>query len=190
MTEISVKVDVPQLDGVAARLSSQARQGLALVVANEIKETVREHLFSYAPTHHRTAALLGARPTGNLEDATVEARTDGEGAVVEVGAMGIRRALVPLTIRPRNKHWLTIPKHPLAYGRSVANLKSDDGIDVFRPRGKNYLAFRENGDSKFATVLYVLAKRAVLKHEPELLPTAAELSAAGAAAARQYIFGG
>ena len=189
MTEISVKVSVPQLDGVAARLGAGARAEFVRVVADEIKVTVLEHLAAYAPRHHRTAALLGARPSGNIENATVAVRAAGSGAVVEVGAMGIRRALGPLTIRPRGRSALTIPKHPLAYGRSVAELRRH-GIDVFRPRGKNYLAYRENPSSPFSTVLYVLAKRAVLKHEPELLPTQEELERNAQAAVRDFIFGG
>lgn len=183
---IDVKAKVPTLDGVAARLSPSARNALALSVANEIQETVREHLADYAPAHHRAAALLGARPTGNLENATFAVRLEGEGAVVEVGAKGIRRALGPLEIRPRNKQALTIPKHPLAYGHSVAELRAR-GVAVFRPRGRNYLAFRENKNSKFSTVLYILAKRAVLKHEPALLPTAETLQSHANRAARAFL---
>lgn len=187
MADISVSLSLPTIDGVAARLDPSALAALVRVAADEVAETVRDHLAAYAPVHHRTAMLLGAMPTGNLEDATVAVRPAANGAVVEVGAKGIRRALGPLVILPKNKSALTIPKHPLAYGRSVAELRSR-GIKVFRPRGKNYLAYRENPKSKFSTVLYVLAKRAVLKHEPGLLPGAETLSANAARAAREFLF--
>ena len=55
-------------------------------IAAEMQETVQDHLRSYALGHHRTANRLGARPTGNLEDAKVEASIDTAGATVTVKA--------------------------------------------------------------------------------------------------------
>ena len=106
-----------------------------------------------------------------------------------VAALGIRRALGPVTIRPRTKAALTIPVAALAYGRSVAYLKNH-GYDIFRPKGKNYLAYKENPKSQFSTVLYILAKQATLKHEPDLLPSRATLTANALEAARDYIMEG
>lgn len=190
MADISVKISIPQLDGIAKRLEPSARAELHREIAAEISETVRDHLRSYALSHHKTATGLGARPTGNLEDAKVEATSDSDGATVTVAALGIRRALGPLEIRPRDKQALTIPVAAIAYGRSVAYLKAH-GVDVFRPKGKNYLATTE-GKGKDAKVvpLYVLAKRATLKHEPDLLPRKEELAANALEAARDYIMEG
>ena len=186
MADISVDINTPQLDGIIERLDPGARAGLHREIAAEISETVRDHLRSYALSHHKTATGLGARPTGNLEDAKVEATSDSDGATVTVAALGIRRALGPVEIRPRNKSALTIPVAAIAYGRSVAYLKAH-GVDVFRPKGKNYLAYKENPKSQFSTVLYILAKRATLKHEPGLLPSAAELRANALAAALAFV---
>ena len=188
MADISVNISTPQLDGIAKRLEPGARAGLHHEIAAEISETVRDHLRAYALSHHKTATGLGARPTGNLEDAKVEATSDSDGATVTVAALGIRRALGPVEIRPRNKQALTIPVAAIAYGRSVAYLKAH-GVDVFRPKGKNYLAYKENPKSQFSTVIYILAKRATMKHEPDLLPTRETLSANALAAARDYIMG-
>lgn len=188
MADISVNISTPQLDGIAKRLEPGARAGLHHEIAAEISETVRDHLRAYALSHHKTATGLGARPTGNLEDAKVEATSDSDGATVTVAALGIRRALGPVEIRPRNKQALTIPVAAIAYGRSVAYLKAH-GVDVFRPKGKNYLAYKENPKSQFSTVIYILAKRATLKHEPDLLPTRETLSSNALAAARDYIMG-
>lgn len=188
MADISVNISTPQLDGIAKRLEPGARAGLHHEIAAEISETVRDHLRAYARSHHKTATGLGARPTRNLEDAKVEATSDSDGATVTVAALGIRRALGPVEIRPRNKQALTIPVAAIAYGRSVAYLKAH-GVDVFRPKGKNYLAYKENPKSQFSTVIYILAKRATLKHEPDLLPTRETLSANAFAAARDYIMG-
>ena len=189
MADISVNINTPQLDGIVKRLDPSARAELHREIAAEISETVRDHLRSYALSHHRTASRLGARPTGNLEDAKIDARSDSSGATVTVAALGIRRALGPLEIRPRDKSALTIPVAALAYGRTVADLRNK-GIGVFRPKGKNYLAYRENPKSQFSTVLYVLAKRATLKHEPDLLPTRETLTANALEAARAYVMEG
>jgi len=186
MADISVNINTPQLDGIAKRLEPGARAELHQEIAAEIQQTVQGHLRQYALAHHRTAASLGARPTGNLEDAKVESTSDSDGATVTVAALGIRRALGPLTITPKNKAALTIPVAAIAYGRSVAYLKAH-GVDVFRPKGKDYLAYKENPKSQFSTVIYILAKRATLKHEPGLLPGQEELEKNAIEAARDYI---
>lgn len=186
MADISVNINTPQLDGIIERLEPGARAELHQEIAAEIQQTVQGHLRRYALAHHKTASGLGARPTGNLEDAKVEATSDSDGATVTVAALGIRRALGPVEIRPRNKQALTIPVAAIAYGRSVAYLKAH-GVDVFRPKGKNYLAYKENPKSQFSTVIYILAKRTTLKHEPGLLPRQEELEKNAIEAARNYI---
>ena len=187
MADSSVNIKTPQLDGIALRLEPGARAERHQEIAAEIQQTVQGHLRQYALAHHRTAASLGARPTGNLEDAKVESTSDSDGATVTVAALGIRRALGPLTITPKNKAALTIPVAAMAYGRSVDYLKNH-GVEIFRPKGNNYLATTE-GKGKDAKVvpLYILAKRATLKHEAGLLPGQEELEKNAIEAARDYI---
>ena len=189
MANISVNISTPQLDGIIERVSPGARAELHREIAAELSETVRDHLRAYALSHHKRATELGARPTGNLEDAKVEATSGTDGATVTVAALGIRRALGPVEILPRGKQALTIPVAAIAYGRSVAYLKSH-GVNVFRPKGKNYLAYKENPKSQFSTVIYILAKRATLKHEPGLLPNRVTLAAKALEAATAYIMEG
>lgn len=192
MADMSVNIKTPQLDGIIERLDPGARAELHREIAEEIQQTVQKHLRGYARSHHKTARDLGADLTGNLEDAAasgVEAFSDSDGATVTVAAKGIRRALGPLEIRPRNKAALTIPVAAIAYGRKVSYLESQ-GINVFRPKGKDYLAYKENPKSQFSTVIYILARRATLKHEPDLLPRKEELAANALEAARDYIMEG
>ena len=190
MANISVNISTPQLDGIIERVSPGARTELYREIAAELSETVRDHLRAYALSHHKTASRLGARPTGNLEDAKVEATSGTDGATVTVAALGIRRALGPLEIRPKGKQALTIPVAAVAYGRSVAYLKAH-GVDIFRPNGKNYLATTKGkGKSAKIVPLYILAKRATLKHEPGLLPSRDTLAANALEAATAYIMEG
>ena len=190
MADISVDISTPQLDGVIKRLGQDARAGLHADIAGRLQTVVDNYLADYSISHHATAARLAARPTGNLEGAKVTASSDDDGATVTVAAKGIRRALGPLTIRPKARQSLTIPVAALAYGRTVADLKAR-GVALFRPKGKNYIATTE-GKGKNAKVvpLYILAKRAVLKHEPALLPRGETLAANALAAARDYIMEG
>ena len=190
MADITVDISTPQLDGVVERLGPGARAELNREVAAELQETVQEHLRSYALAHHATAARLGARPTGNLEDAKVTASSGADGATVTIAAPGIRRALGPLTITPKARRALTIPVAAMAYGMTVAGMERL-GVEMFRPKGKNYIATRE-GKGRDAKVvpLFILAKRATLKHEPDLLPRRETLAANAAEAARDYIMEG
>ena len=149
--EVSVDINTPQLDAIAQRLDPGARAELNREIAAEVSETVRDHLRAYALVHHATADRLHARRTGNLEDARVTATSPAGGATVTVAAPGIRRALGPLTIVPRSKAALTIPVTALAYGRTVAYLRAH-GVDIFRPKGKNYLATTE-GSGKDAKLV-------------------------------------
>ena len=187
MADISVDISTPQLDGVIKRLGQDARAGLHADIAGRLQTVVDNYLAGYSISHHATASRLGARPTGNLEKASVSATSDSDGATVTVAALGIRRALGPLTITPKNKAALTIPVAAMAYGRTVDYLRKH-GVEMFRPKGKNYLATTE-GKGKDAKVvpLYILVKRATLKHEPELLPGSDELEKNAIEAARDYV---
>ena len=187
MADITVDISTPQLDGIVERLGQASRAELHAEIAGRLQTIVDNHLASYALSHHATAGRLGARPTGNLEKAKVTATSGADGATVTVAAPGIRRALGPITIRPRTKAALTIPVAAIAYGRTVAYLKNN-GFDIFRPKGKNYLATTE-GKGKDAKMvpLYILVKRATLKHEPDLLPSQDTLAANALKAARGYI---
>lgn len=190
MAEISISVRTPELDGIERRLGPSLLPALHREIAAEVGETVRVHLRRYALGHHKTATALGARPTGNLEDARVEATSDATGATVTVRALGIRRALGPLVIRPKRRQSLTIPVASIAYGRTLAYLRLR-GLDIFRPKGKNYLAHtvEENGKARIEP-LFILVKQVTLKHEPALLPTQGELAANALEAARAFVMEG
>ena len=142
--DIKVKIATPSLDRVIERLGEGERAALNEEMAVELEETIREHVVRYARVHHATAARLNGQRTGNLEDARFAHESGANGAVVTVGASGIRRAPGPLQVIARNRKCLTIPAHGLAYGRRVGQIERA-GYAVFRPKGKDYLAIREDG---------------------------------------------
>jgi len=159
---------------------------------------VRNHFQRYAPRNHKTATRLGATPTGFIYPLAFNNTTresDASGAAVVIrsdpannfDARALRRAYGPLTIKPRNKKALTIPVHPLAYGRSVADLPAS--LALFRPRKKggeksNVLA--ANIDGK-VTPLYVLVRSATIPQDETLLPTNEEVAANAARAVAGFL---
>jgi hypothetical protein len=187
MADIQVKISTPQLDSLQKRLSQVSRDKLNRELAAEVSETARDHLRGYALSHHATADRLGGKRTGNLEDARIDAVSDSHSATITIAAKGIRRALGPLTITPSSRRALTIPIAGISYGRSVKYLKAR-GINIFRPKGKNYLATvtGKGAESKLVP-LYILAKRVTLKHDPNILPSQATLRANALAATISFI---
>lgn len=76
---------------------------------------------------------------------------------------GAARAYTDITIRPISARALTIPIHQSAYGKKV-----QDFNDLFKPKGKNYLARIENGS---LVAMFDLCSQAFQRRDPYLLPT-------------------
>lgn len=122
MNTIHVKINLPSIDALA-NFSPSDRANLHREIAAELHRLADSHLADYALSHHATANRLAAKPTGNLEDAKISASSSPDSTSVSIHALGIARALGPITITPTSKAALTIPLHAIAYGRSVASLK-------------------------------------------------------------------
>lgn len=152
------------LDGVDAGKLTNAATRMATAL-------IRSHLKIAARAKHTTARRLGATPTGFLGEAASNTRQTGEHTIV-IPAPGMRRAYGPVVIRPNQKQALTIPKHPISYGKSVSDLKSA-GWTVFKPKGKRVLLAKRDGQQIIA---FSLAKKATLRHDPELMPPDQEIT--------------
>jgi len=178
---LTVTVQSAEFSALLGRLSQSARTSLAKTGLYAMEVGVRSHLSAAAATRHSTASKLGAAPTGHLEKAaqSVRSEADGAGGAVVVESPGIGRALGPVRIVPRLARALTIPKHPLAYGRRAKEVERLIGSRLFRPTKaggakSNVLAGTINGEM---VVLYSLTKAVTLRHDPGLLPTVPEISA-------------
>lgn len=172
------------LQTLVQRLGPAGRQSLNEAATHEIAVLVRTHILAAARTRHRTADSIRNGPatrTGHLTKAgesVEESATAAEGSVT-ISSPGFRRALGPVTILPKRRQHLTIPAHAMAYGKTVGEVVRD-GVRVFRPRGRNFLATVDKSTGKpTLRVLYSLVQSATLKHEPELLPRVDEMQAAG-----------
>lgn len=166
-----------KLDAFVRSVGPAGRRHLHTVGANALAERVRRHLRTVAPARHRTAIALGASPTRHIEDGIsgVAPHADADHGEVVIPIAGIGRAYRDIrlvTPTSGGKNYYTIPKHRAAYGHTVAELRNA-GWTVFRPGEKRVLlGYRRKGERP--VVLYALAKRANLKRDPSLLPTAAE----------------
>lgn len=172
------------LQTLVQRLGPEGRQELNEGATHEVAVLVRTHILDAAKTRHTTADNIRNGPagrTGHLTKAgeSVEESVSSDEGTVTISSPGFRRALGPLTILPTRRQHLTIPADALAYGKTVAEVVRE-GINVFRPKGRNFLATVDKSTGKpTLRVLYNLVQSATLKHEPELLPRVDEMEAAG-----------
>jgi len=159
---------------LAQGFSRERRGELHNAVGDSVGNLITAHLDMYAGSHHATANRLGATPTRYINKAAQNTShaADDTGATIVIkssgdfDARGMHRARRDLEIKPREKQWLTIPLHALAYGRRVKDVKAE-GIAIFRPKGKNILATSKDGE---LIALYALVKSARVPRDPDLLP--------------------
>lgn len=172
------------LQTLVQRLGPAGRQSLNEAATHEIAVLVRTHILAAARTRHRTADSIRGGPatrTGHLTKAaeSVAEEVSSTEGMVTISSPGFRRALGPVTILPKRRAHLTIPTDAVAYGKTVAEVVRE-GIKVFRPKGKNFLATSEKELGGWTLrVLFNLVTSATLKHEPELLPAKTEMEAEG-----------
>lgn len=190
---VSVDSKTPALKALLAALSPAGRKAIHARSAVRLFAVIKRHLIGLAASRHDSASRLGAVPTGHLAKAAerMTQTHDSEGGAVNIYSPGFKRVFESFTIFPRVAKALTIPIHPLAYGKRVYEVQPLVGYGIFRPKGTNILAYSEGGK---LIPLYFLAKKAFIKQDRSLLPDdsvlqgevkAGILSAIQAAIARQ-----
>lgn len=166
--------------------------GAASNAANELAETVRDHVELASRTRHRTASRLGATPTGHLAEgaAKIHMELDGSQAVVTVPIPGITRAFKDYHITPRDKKALTIPINAVAYGVRAPDLELD-GWSLFTLPAKQGpgagVLFGRKAGMKSALALYLLRNSADIPQDRGLMPSDEEMGEALAIGVRDAI---
>lgn len=209
MINLEIQVDdqaTPALADLMHRLSepTQLREFHRLL-ALDLAEATRRHIRDAARTRHRTRERLGlpASSGGYLARAaeTVEAVGDDEGVSLRVAGAIFRRVNGPVTVRPREKKYLTIPVHPEALGRRADELwwpakpvtrprggrrrRMIQGLVFIRSRRGNLLLARPNADGTI-TPYYALKTQVTLPRDAGLLPSAEVLGRVAERAARWW----
>lgn len=190
---ISIKTEMAGNDGkllaaLEARLGPAGKARLHEASAESLHEAIETHVVRAAQSRHSTADKIRngpARRTGHLEypRTQISHTADAAAGAVTIQSPGFRRAFGPLTIVARLRRAMTVPVDAMSYGKTVDLIKGE-GHPVFRPKGKSYLATKVDG--RFL-VIFLLRKSVTLKHDPGLLPTAAEQAAAAKAGLKAYI---
>lgn len=98
----------------------------------------------------------------------LESTDTGGGAYFGGKKYGLAQKVTGGTIRPTNARALTIPLVPEAHGRRVSDYVAEIG-DLFRPKGKNYLAETLQGGGIRA--VYSLRQSVTQEPFPDALPT-------------------
>ena len=141
-------------------------------MASRTERLIRDYLRKISKERHRTAQNLGARPTGALERAAESPEGHGDRNTASVTikpAHLFARVFGDVTISPQDgRKYLTIPVHPLAYGRRAREFADLIFLRV-GPRKTAVLARRAaNGG---LITYYVLVRGVRQKQDRTLLPS-------------------
>ena len=213
---ISIPLDTasPEIQRVIAGI--QGSKNLARYGARAVQQEIGGHVLRYAAAHHDTAQSLGADPTGFYSDA-YEAVTSPGAVTVEPGFAKLAlprnafaRAFKDVDIFPTGgRKYLTFAACAAAYGRraqSFGNLQFGMAVDpatgnlrpaLVEPAQQKVRFGRRRKDGSRAVIpgeikdgrapVYWLVTKAHQKQNRELLPSAAQISAAALEGAAQYI---
>lgn len=186
---MSVGIDVRVTDGglrnLRRGLSGSELKGLHGRIAKDLKTLVVNHVAT--DDSHVSANRLGARPTGHMEKAAkrIEAVGEDARAVIKIPRKSrLRAAFGDYTLTPKaGKTYLTIPAHPLTYGRSVRSFPEETFKFAILRAHRHFpvLLFRKGGE-----VAYWLRKNVEIKEDRTLLPFD-EIPVAAARVASEYV---
>ena len=97
-----------------------------------------------------------------------------DGAVVtNTGRSGLGLKIRGGPVTAKSAKYMTIPVDPGAHGRRAADFASHFGVNLFRPRGKDYLAINEDGVLK---VIYLLREKVTHKQWPGAMPNGLQIA--------------
>jgi hypothetical protein len=196
MSGVSLNVKVTgdaDLQGLLARVTGPgALRSLHAAMGVQVKEKIFTHLVGEAASRHTTASRLGATPSGHLEQMARAVETtlvsaDDQAATLTINHPGIGRALHDVTIVPVNAKALAIPVNALAYNRRPGQF-ARDAMFVWQSKttGNAFLAMRQPEKTMMPVLMYLLVRSVTQKQDRTLLPSAAELSDAGAKGALNW----
>ena len=186
---LAISVQDGPMRRLFAAMGPEGRRACHHAMAYALLVLCRKHLARAATSRHKTAARLGAAPTGHLDEAarTMLIQADADRGAVEVRSPGFARALGPLTIRARRAKALTIPLDRVAHGRRAAELKRM-GWSLFRAPGPALRGILlGKGPSGEVRALYALRPSVTLPHDPGLLPKHEALAQTAKAALAQRL---
>lgn len=186
---MSLDINIEVTDGatpVLRRLLGKLtdRTGLHAALATVAEQDTRAYLRGIAKITHKTSARLKAAPSGYLTKAAeaVESRYDATQTVVTVHGEIFKRVMGPVTVKPREKKYLTLPATAEAYNHRAGEFK--DLFFVLTKKGTAFLA-KKDGDK--LKIYYWLKTSVVLPQDRQLLPSDQAWAATAEAGADAYL---
>lgn len=141
-------------------------------IAGQAGNLTARHLRGIAPSRHRTAERLGAKPTHHLPRASrrIETTSNSEWAEVRAPAdTGLGRAFHDLNLAPKKiGGFLTIPVNAKAYGKRAREFPN---LVCFPLGPRKTLVLATKVENGIGEVYYVLVKRARIPQDRTLLPS-------------------
>jgi hypothetical protein len=184
VTAIHVEIGVSKgLRNFGVLLSKDRVRKMASCVADTLARKISAYIGRRAPTRHKSAQMLGAKPTGVLEfmagnpsrsrgGGIIEGvERNGEAVITIDGVPGISRAFHDLHITPKKARALTIPISAMSYSKSAADMERM-GWRLYIPRRKggkrSGVLMGQRGSRRVA--LFAFAQSVKIKRDPYLLP--------------------
>lgn len=184
---IRVKVDLRDEASPALRRLARVLHPEVInrAIAPEAERMTKRYLVDESSKRHRTANRLGADPTGVIARTAgkVTSKATARAAEVEIPHPLFARAFRRVTIRPKSGSALTIPVHPLAYGRRA---RSIPGLVKIKS-GEDAILARPKKGSDFLEVFYLLKKQVVQEQDRTLLPDDAMIRDSALRGARRLL---
>lgn len=185
MTAVGVRMEVSDgIRNLGVSLSRSALRGIAQKVSDAVARKLSAYIGRRAPSRHKSALALGAKPTGILEFAEgnpahsrgggiIRGYESGGGAVVTVeNVPGIARAFKDLDIYPRRAKALTIPISAVSYSKTAGELEKL-GWRLFVPRrrrsgGRSKVLMGKKGSQTIP--LFAFARHVHIRRDAQLFP--------------------
>ena len=193
---ISLNIETPtrEMREVLGRVESDLKQRRMLnrTIANRAEVFTADYLRTIARTRHSSARRLNARPSGHLERAaeSVTSLSNAAAAHISITSPGFNRVAGPVTIRPKQARWLTIPIHRDAYNRRARGLARFIGRPLFRPGrtgAKARVLSAVDPNTGQLTHYYALVKQVTLPQDRTLLPSDSAYEETLLAGVRDYV---
>lgn len=158
-------------------------------LADDFEILTRQHITKASRTRHKSAARLGANPTGYLEKiATAQEGVKAEGTpgLITLRLQGeiFKRAFGQVTVKKDSKP-LTIPIAAESYGRRAKEL--GPMFRIKSRKGNVLLVQNDPEDKKKLKLLYVLKDQVTLPQDRGLLPSDEQFLRAAEKAAIRHV---
>lgn len=186
---IDINFERPELLQVFSRLQKDIRQpGIRRVMGRALANVLREH---FTRLDSERSNSLGGKRThfyGRARRSVQQPELEGgDGVKVSITQPGVAQRYYGGEIKPRTAKALTIPVHPMAYGKRAGEFSDLSYIPVRRSGSVFAILARPHNSGNIGEVMYLLAKKVTQKADPTVLPDHQTMATAALDAAHTHL---